>query len=378
MMVASGWWNGLAEWKFLGNTPLQGAALLATILAALIAGKFVSLLLLHGTKRLKETPDKFVLTGLLLQSFQGPVMLFALAVGLYAASFFLTFAPPARTRAWGAKDYWIRLCATLAVIAVTWVLYRLVAVVEHLLRRMLGRADDSLDRQLLPLIRKTLRAFVVVVAVVFIAQTVYEWDIGAVLAGLGIGGLALALAAQHMLANFFGSAAIFADRPFKIGDRILLKGYEGIVEEIGFRTTRLRLLDGHLVTLPNALVANEPIENVSRQPSIRRVLNVTLTCDTPPEKLQRAVEILRAMLEARKAHFSAGNPPRVYFSDFNADNLNLVVYYWFVPAEWWAYLEFNHDFNLELLRRFNEEGIEFAFPTRTVYLKSGDAPPRGK
>ncbi|MBN1942126.1 MAG: mechanosensitive ion channel family protein [Phycisphaerae bacterium] len=368
-MPASTWLTIFTENRFLGNALWQWLALLGVILAAMISGKIVSLVLQHWTKRLEEMPDRFIVTGMFARSFLGPIMLFSLAVGLYVSSFFLTFAPSTEADVWGPKEHWLRACATLVVIAAAWTLYRLVAVVEHLLRRVTRRSESSLDNQLVPLVRKTLRVFVVIVAAVFIAQTVYEWDIGAVLAGLGIGGLAFALAAKDMLANFFGSATIFADRPFRMGDRILFKGYDGIVEEVGFRTTRLRLLDGNLVTLPNALVANEPIENISRRPSIKRTLNVTVTYDTQPEKLQRGVDILLAMLEARKASFPADTPPRVYFSDFNADSLNIVVYYWFSPADWWEYLEFNHDFNMELLRRYNEEGIEFAFPTQTLYMK---------
>jgi MscS family membrane protein len=155
-----------------------------------------------------------------------------------------------------------------------------------------------------------------------------------------------------------------------MGDLVKIRGYFGVVEEIGFRSTRIRTLDGHLVTIPNGVLATDDIENVAKRPSIKRVMNVTVTYDTPPEKVQRGVEILREMLDARSEHFPQDFPPKVYFSDFNADSLNILVYYWFTPADWWEYLDFNHDFNTELLRRYNEEGIEFAFPTQTLYLKS--------
>jgi MscS family membrane protein len=117
------------------------------------------------------------------------------------------------------------------------------------------------------------------------------------------------------------------------------------------------------------VVANETIENISRRPSIKRVLNVTVTYDTTPEMVQRGVDILKEMCQARLAQFDPEAPPRVYFNDFNADSLNIVVYMWFKPPEWWDYLAFCHDFNMELLRRFNDEGIEFAFPTQTLYLR---------
>ena len=138
---------------------------------------------------------------------------------------------------------------------------------------------------------------------------------------------------------------------------------------MGFRSTRIRTLMGHQVVIPNSVVANEALENIGRRPYLKRVLDVTVTYDTSPEKVQRGVDIIREMLDARSEHFSAEVPGKVYFSDFNPASLNIVVYYWFTPPEWWKYLEFNHDFNMELLRRFNEEGIEFAFPTQTLYLK---------
>jgi len=197
--------------------------------------------------------------------------------------------------------------------------------------------------------------------------------VGALLAGLGIGGLAFALAARDMLANFFGSVTIFTDRPFQMGERIKLQDYDGVVEQVGFRSTRIRTLDGHLVTVPNSLVATSTVENIGRRPYIRRVMNVTVTYDTSPEKLTRAVEIIREMLDARKEHFPPDKPGKVFFNEFNNCSLNIIVYYWFTPPDWWKYLEFTHDFNMELLRRFNEEGIDFAFPTQTLYLKQ-DSP----
>lgn len=369
------WLSVFTEWRFLDNALWQWLALLGVILAAMVVGKIVSMILLHGAGRMDAIPEKFIVTSMFAKALVGPLSLFALALGLYGTSFFLTFAPRPSETALGIQDYWLKACQTLGTLAVAWLFYRLVDIIEYFLRHLTGKTETTLDDQLVPLIRKTIRVFLVIVAAMFIAQNIFHWNVGAILAGLGIGGLAFALAAKDMLANFFGSATIFADRPFQMAERIKIKEYDGIVEEVGFRTTRLRLLDGNLVTIPNAIVANEPVENVSRRGSIKRVLNVTVTYDTPPQKVQKGVEILREMLAAREKHFPADTPPRVYFSDFNAESLNLVVYYWFTPADWWTYLQFNHDFNMELLRRYNEEGIEFAFPTQTLYLKQ-DSPPQ--
>jgi len=367
-MMLGAWYTFLAEGRFLANTIWQWLALAGVLLAGLVVGKVLSFFLDRQANRLQKR-DRLQVAAMLLKCMERPATLLVVAGALYLARHFMTLAVPGGE--FDIARFWVQVCNTLAVLAGGWFIYRLVDLIEFYLHRWTSKTETLLDDQLVPLIRKTLRLFVVIVVVLFLAQNVFEWDIGALVAGLGIGGLAMALAAKDMLANLFGSITIFADRPFQMGDRIQVRGFDGMVEEVGFRSTRIRTLTGHLVTIPNAIIANEPVENIGRRPTIRRVLNVTVTYDTAPEKVQRAVEILREMLEARKQHFPDDWPPRVYFSDFNADSLNLAVYYWFTPPDWWQYLAFNHDFNLELLRRYNAEGIEFAFPTQTLYVKQG-------
>jgi MscS family membrane protein len=148
------------------------------------------------------------------------------------------------------------------------------------------------------------------------------------------------------------------------------------VEQIGFRSTRLRTLIGHVVTIPNANIVNEAVENVTRRPHIRRLLNVTITYDTPPEKVEQAVQIIRDMLDndpdiSAAFHDREKFPPRVFFNDYNAASLNIIVLYWFYPNDWWSYMAHNQMFNMKLLRAYNDAGIDFAFPTQTLYV-AGD------
>jgi len=231
---------------------------------------------------------------------------------------------------------------------------------------------------LIPLIRKTLRIFLVVIGVLFVADSVFNQNIGALLAGLGIAGIAVSLAAQDSLKNVFGSITILMDRPFRIGERIVYADFDGVIEEIGFRSTKLRTLTGHLVTIPNSNIVNDPVENIGRRPYIRRIINVTITYDTPREKILQAVQILRNILEEEgirePIHPTIDGdeyPPRVYFNDFNADSLNILVIYWFAPPAYWDYLEHAQRVNLRIFEEFERAGIEFAFPTRTLYL-AGD------
>jgi len=160
---------------------------------------------------------------------------------------------------------------------------------------------------------------------------------------------------------------IFADRPFDVGDRVVVDGHDGPVEHVGLRSTRIRTLEGHLVTVPNGELANKTIHNIGKRPYIRKIMNVTITYDTPPEKVERAVEILREIFDQHEG-MDENFPPRVYFNDFNADSLNIIVIFWYHPPAYWDFLDFCERVNLEIFRRYNAEGIDFAFPTQTLFL----------
>jgi MscS family membrane protein len=263
------------------------------------------------------------------------------------------------------------LTAVLMIIALTYAVYQMVELLDFWMRRLTSKTATTLDDMMVPMVRKTLRTVAVILGSVQIAQQLSDKPITSILAGLGVGGLAVALAAQDTIKNFFGSLVIFADHPFQLGDRITVDGEDGTVEEVGMRSTRIRTLDGHLVTIPNGELANKTIRNISKRPYIKRVANMTLTYDTPPERVERAMEIIKEELNRKNENFPADFPPRVYFNDFNAASLNLLVIYWFAPPDYWSFMEFDQAFNLAVLRRFNEEGIEFAFPTQTLYL-AGD------
>ena len=361
-------WN----WKPLGNEMWRWLVLLGVLLVSLVVGKALSFVLNIQSQRLARRKGES-LSSICLKSLVGPVKLLALACGLYIAGNFMTFPAAPDKAQFDVGAFWSQVINTIAVIAIGWAIFRLVDAIEHVLQKWASKTRTQLDDQLVPLIRKSLRIFVVIVVVLFIAQNIYGWSISTLIAGLGLGGLAFALAAKDALSNIFGSITIFADRPFQMGDRVKIGEHEGIVEEVGFRSTRIRTFFGHLVAIPNATVANASIDNVGRRPYIRRNLNITVTYDTTPEKLQEGIDIVKDMLEARKNAWPEDKPPKVYFSDFNATSLNILIIYWFTPPDYWLSLEFNHDFNMELLRRFNGAGIEFAFPTQTLYLKQ-DSP----
>jgi len=264
--------------------------------------------------------------------------------------------------------------ALLITIAIGYLLYWLVDVPSAWLARMAGKTESKLDDMLVPVVRKSLRVTVLLLVLVQAAQILSDKPITSIIAGLGIGGLAVALAAQDTIKNIFGSIVLFVDKPFEMGDRIVVDGHDGPVEEVGLRSTKLRTLEGHLVTVPNGEIANKTIQNIGKRPYIRRVANLTITYDTPLEKIDRALEIVKEILDNHEG-MHEDSPPRVFFNDLNPDSLNIMVIYWYHPPDYWGYMAYTERFNKEVFRRFSEEGIEFAFPTQTMYLAGDPARP---
>jgi MscS family membrane protein len=256
----------------------------------------------------------------------------------------------------------------LIIIAIGAVLYYLIEVPTVWFEGKLEKSQKDMNKMFLPVIRKTLRGVLIVLVLIQIFQILSDKPITSIIAGLGIGGLAIALAAQDTIRHFFGSIVLVGDKPFDIGDRVVVDGHDGPVESVDLRSTRIRTLEGHLVTIPNGELANRTIQNIGKRPYIRRLANITITYDTPPEKVREAKSILEDILKDHEG-MDAAFPPKVYFNEFNADSLNLIMLYWYHPPDYWAYMEFTDRVNQEILERFNDAGIEFAFPTQTIHLK---------
>lgn len=194
------------------------------------------------------------------------------------------------------------------------------------------------------------------------------------LAGAGVSGLALALAAQDTLKNVLGSIMIALDKPYRIGERIVVQGYDGFVEEVGLRSTKIRLLTGHLTTIPNEEMARRDIENVSRRPYIRRVADIPIPLETPPELIERAVQIVREILSAQE-NLTPDRLPQVRFNEINRDSFNIRFFVWYSPPDYWEYLAFCEAVNQRIVEAFDKEGIPFAPPTTATYLTQNDDRP---
>jgi MscS family membrane protein len=356
---------------FAGITWLKFGFCLLMVFLVLAVERVLRWLIRAHIRRSQPEDGVVSWKSLLLTALSRPLSLFVWVYGIYAAlsPLFVHFQTPE-----GANL--VHLVAQKAAdiggaFAVLWFIYRLVDVIDARIQTWVVTTESTIDDIVAPLVGKTLRVFIVIIGGIIILQNLTGLKIGPLLASLGIGGLAVALAARDSIANFFGTLTILFDKPFQVGERIVIDNYDGVVESVGFRSSRIRTLTGHLVSIPNEKVVNSASENIARRPYIRWLTNIGITYDTPPEKVEKAVQIIGEILdnhEGMKQTF----PPRVYFNGFNDWSLNIQVMAWYHPPNYWDYQAWLQRTCLEIIRRFEAEEIDFAFPTQTVHVANDD------
>lgn len=350
------------EWlqvSWLGNPIWQYLASLLYVVLALYASKLVDYLFQTQIKKLAAR-TKTQLDDLLLDLAKGPVKIICFVILLHIGL---------RVFAWPdwAASFISNGLAIIVACSITYVAIKCVDLFMGLWQKRLEAAEQGvLDMQVFPVMRKSLKVFIVVVAALVTTQNL-GMNVTGLLASLSIGGLAVGLAAQDTLSNLFGAVALFADKPFRVGDRVQLDAIDGTVEAIGLRSTRIRNLDGHLVAVPNRTMANASITNISRRPNIKTVMNVGVTYNTPADRVERAMAIIE---EIFKPHPKTADLI-ISFNKFNDSSLNILVVHWWNSTDFKDYLRGFQKLNLELKRRFDAEGIDFAFPSQTVYVKNG-------
>jgi len=254
----------------------------------------------------------------------------------------------------------------LIIINATWLVSSTVnGVIREYMQRSADKksGSDKFDHSVIHTLNKVVAGFIWIFGIV-IALGHIGINIGALITGLGIGGVAFALASQDTIKNIFAGVVLFIDRPFRIGDRIKIDVYDGVVEDIGVRSVRIRTLDKRLITMSCSKVADSVIENISSEPVRRVVLSLGLTYDTTPEQMQWAIDTLKNMPELVpeiKHDISA------VFSNYGDFSLNITFTYYIRKNV--DLLNTQSKVNLKILSLFNENGVKFAFPTNTVILE---------
>ncbi|MCA9676093.1 MAG: mechanosensitive ion channel family protein, partial [Myxococcales bacterium] len=262
----------------------------------------------------------------------------------------------------------------LTAVGGVWLAFRVLDVLFDFLAGKADKTESKLDDQLVPILRRTVKVFAAVIGSLFVLQNM-NVDVGSLLAGLGLGGLAFALAAKDTVANFFGSVMIFIDKPFTIGDWIKMGDSEGIVEEVGFRTSRVRTFYNSLLTVPNALMTTAVIDNYGARKFRRYNTTLGITYDTPPEKIQAFCEGIRGIIRAHPG--MRQDFYLVEFRGFGDFALEIMLYCFMVAPTWADELRTRTQLNIEIMRLAERMGVAFAFPTRTLHVDSLASPGTG-
>lgn len=257
-----------------------------------------------------------------------------------------------------------------AVLAGVWAAWRVVDLIAELLVAKAARTPSKFDDVLIPLLRKAIKIFIVIFGVIYGAQSL-SIPIGPMLASLGVGSLAFAFAARDTIENFFGSVAVLLDRPFSVGDWVAIGETEGIVEEVGFRSTRVRTFHNSQVTVPNANLVRATVDNYGRRRYRRWSTTLGVQYDTPPDKLVAFAEGIRELVRAhpytRKDFFA------VHLNEFGASSLNIMLYVFFEVSDWSTELRERERLALDIVRLADRLGVSFAFPTQTIHLHREEA-----
>jgi len=347
--------NFLAK-NFYHNTVGEWAISFLIILGAVIIGKIVYWFFGNIVKKI-TAKTKTKIDDIIIDMIEEPIVLALAILGLWYGLSRLNFTDG--WYVWMGKVYHI-----LITVNVTWLIARLVdALIKEYVVPLTKKTKSELDDQIIPIVRKGLRSAIWVLGII-VALNNAGYDVGALIAGLGIGGLALAMAAKDSVSNIFGGIMVFTDAPFQIGDRIKMGGFDGTITEVGIRTSRMRTLAGRLVTIPNAQFTGNMVENVSAEPNRKVVLNLGLTYDMTAEQMEQAIELLK---EIAAKNDKIEQKIIVGFNAFGDFSLGILFIYYIKKGA--DIIEVQTNMNLAILKQFNKNGLEMAFPTQTIYQK---------
>lgn len=343
--------GGLYVWQLIG--------IFIFIFTILLLHRLLTLLIQLVITRLEVRFAKIKSQGTVIRKIAKPLSLLILTLIV------IPFEPMLQLPV-NISRYIVLIIQALTPLFLTMAVYRAVDILGEYMVEVAERTENKLDDQLVPLVRKALKVFVIIIGGLVVLQSL-DFNITALLAGISIGGIALALAAQDTLKNLFGSLMIFLDRPFQIGDWINFSGVDGTVEEVGFRSTRVRTFANSLVYVPNGKLADMTIDNFGLRQYRRFSTKIALTYDTPTALIQQFVEGLREIVanhpNTRKDYYE------IHMNDMNSHSLDVLFYIFFHVPSWSDELKAKHEVILAIIELAENLGVRFAFPTQTLHVE---------
>ncbi|RLF42626.1 MAG: mechanosensitive ion channel family protein [Thermoplasmata archaeon] len=346
--------------KELNIPPIAGELILSMILFALAAlvGWVVYLFFERYLKRWAERTET-KLDDMILQNIRTPIYILVLIMGIYYAITPLSILKP-------YSDLVSALFSVIQILGIAFISTRVLNVLVEWYAESRAEKGKRLSEHLLFIFKKLIQAVVYIFAFLAILAA-FNIDLTNVIVGLGVGGIAIALALQNILSDVFSAFSIYFDRPFEVGDFIVIGDYMGTVKKIGIKSTRIQLLQGEELVVSNKDLVNEKIRNFKKMKKRRISFIIGVTYDTPIEKLRKIPEIIREIIDPKKLP-DVDQLERVHFKEFGPYSLNFEIVYYLKTRDYIKYMDTQQAINFAIKEAFEKEGIEMAFPTQTIYL----------
>lgn len=346
-----GFLEGYISYEAAGLPLGRAGAFAVLAVLSLLARKLAAFVMRRSAGRGNSFPACF------LGNAAKPVGMIVFWGGLYGALRLLGISP-------GLSAVALKLFLFLVLAGAVWTVWILIDSAASM-KCSTGIAGSHLDNQMVPVLRKLAKILAVVLGVGFFLQML-GYPLSGIIAGLGIGGLAVALAAQDSLSGFFSSIILFMDKPFRVGDLVGIGSTTGVVEEIGLRSTRIRTLDKTLVSIPNKEVVDSTIDNLSERPMRRTEITVGVTYGPTPAEMEALLESLRRLLLDNP--MVEGETIMVFFTEFGSYALKIEMKFFVATTDFMEWMRAREEINLSVMRAVKDAGMEFAFPTQTIHM----------
>lgn len=325
--------------------------------------KLVSEIMFRLLKKYSQDVTKFDFKRLLIQPLEFLTFLFFLYIAFDRLNFPKIDLPRKEVYYW--KGILLRIYRTFLIVSLTWVGLRLADFVGLIFMKRAEKTLSKMDDQLVPFFKDFSKVIIVIIGFLFIISFVFDQKVSKIIAGLGIGGLALAFAAKESLENLLASFTIFLDQPFTVGDLVQVGEVTGTIEKIGFRSTRIRTLEKSFVTVPNKNMIDKPLDNLTLRTFRRARFDIALTYSTRSEQIRSIVTQIQAFVDE---HPRTNQDGRVRFMNLGLSSKDIMVQYFVDTMDWDEYIDVKQEINFKIVEIVEKNGASFAFPTTTVHL----------
>jgi len=349
--------NWLTEIQYdnLKNLGISIGIFLLFLLLRKIFAKYIFSLLL---KLSKKVPTELLSN--IFQAYEKPFQLLFIIIGIYLSMGYFPYLEQ-------SDPLFLKLIRSSIIFVISWGLFNLSSSSSQIFKNVKEKYNLNFDEILIPFLSRALQFIIIAISITIIAQE-FDYDVNGFVAGLGLGGLAFALAAQDALSNFFGGIVILTEKPFSIGDWIKTPSVEGTIEEITFRSTKVRTFSQALVTVPNSTLANEPITNWSKMGKRQITFNILINYETPEEKLKKVIEGIKHLLTEHPGVHQ--ETIFVTFDEYNENGLKIFFYFFTKTTNWEEYLNIKEEINYSIMEILERENVSLALPGRKLYIES--------